>query len=441
MKNREFDTDQSLVRRDGSLAFSPPGRAIADRRQSTEKGRIRKTLGMSGPFTDEFKNAVLDDHEGILERVHLERELKAAKRTMLALSKAPMHEPSQDLLHRMQSHPINRKIDCVLCPVWRHEHEIDRTAIAMGRYVFPLVSGELYLMTVIYEFAANLYELADKYEAAHRTTKDVVTQMTAKRRGVMMIGSFEPDLVSSDELKEKHKYRTMMKELGHQVPDTGGWVLTGHFFIRVPHQADLKELMDKKFPGKAWNRVQFDQVYSSGTLAGHVMKIIGYAAKMPKPLFDAPTRGEGRKPYDERMGAMSVAFGGPHFNGLGLDPDKFDLDAAIRQWALFVDGIGPDRTFFSIESSHAQKWYSASEMLLIRKIDYDMTSSGEHRIEMHRDVGPFDRSKRKKHLIGRTRAFRSRKLRHDPDWLRLTDVSNVDPESELFSFDHFTIKP
>ncbi|MEP1613936.1 MAG: hypothetical protein ABJL72_18695 [Roseobacter sp.] len=156
MKNRRFETNQSLVRKDGSLAFSPTGRAIADRRQSNETGRIQKVLGTTGPFTDEFKDAVLNDHEGILERVYLEKELKAAKRTMQALGNAPGHKPSQDLLRRMQSQPINRKIDCVLCPIWRHEHEIDRTAIAMGRYVFPLVNGELYLMTVIYDFATNL---------------------------------------------------------------------------------------------------------------------------------------------------------------------------------------------------------------------------------------------------------------------------------------------
>ena len=447
-KRSTYQPNRNLVRKNGKIAFSSKARAIADKRSATSTGRIDTVLGKGGPFSTSFKEAIKDDYADILERPHLEAELKAAKRIMQALERAPDRRDCRLLLNKMRSDPRTRKRNCVTCPIWKHEQQVDRVVTALNRYVFNAVFHELHLLSVVFSFSENLEELSESINQAKAALNNVVKEMTARRRGVVMLGSFEFDLVSKEQLTSKQSLSEMTAAFGKTPPDAGGWVLTGHFFVRVPHHHDLRALLKQVFPtqqtrgskGK-WNRIRFDKISKNKELTAALVDVLGYAAKYPAPLFKTKTKGREKYRADRKAQELMGAFFGGGFNESDADVDAFNVDAAIRQWALFVDSLGEDSNYYSVESAHAQKWYSESEMAFIRDTDYDMTSDGQHRIEIHRDTGPFNTFNVQQHLKGKTRRLMSRKLRYDEDWVRDTDMSGYVIGRTPVSFDRWIIKP
>jgi hypothetical protein len=108
--------------------------------------------------------------------------------------------------------------------------------------------------------------------------------------------------------------------------------------------------------------------------------------------------------------------------------------------------------YYSIESAHAQKWYSESEMNYIRMIDADLRadgdirqddgmSDGSHRYEVHRDHGPLPPFEVPPHLKGRVRELRSRPLTFDTEWESMTNCYGIDPDTHYHDFDQWTVKP
>lgn len=147
MSKRKYQTDQSTIRNDGKISFSPQGRAIANRRTAASlQSRIQKRLGTDDVFSDEFKAAFDRDteYEQILERVNLEAELDAARKTITALRKYPNDRVAQRILSELAAKPTLRKKGCPLCPIWRHERETYLILAARSRYVFPRVTEQLY---------------------------------------------------------------------------------------------------------------------------------------------------------------------------------------------------------------------------------------------------------------------------------------------------------
>jgi hypothetical protein len=440
MTGRKYDTDQNLIRKDGIEAWSPVGRALADARLTSAGGRVKKLIGKNPPFSKPFIKALEDDHDWIQERTHIVSELRAAKRIMNALQKVPNDRKAQEILQKMQADPTKRDEDCFTCPFWRNYRELSMMDAARKRYVFPRVRSELYLVTIIFSFAENLMELSDAYQDAHRTLKEVVAELSNKRRGVMITGSFEPDLVSADALTNNPSKAAMMRQLGRSIPDSGGWILTGHFIVRVPHDDVLRNALRSRFMGTGWSPVEFDTISGNGRLEAHLLAILGYAGKYPKPLFDVSTRGPERREADARMNAMRAAFSGPNLDIDSMDDDSFNIEAAIVQWAKFIDGMDEKTIYYSVESVHAQKWYSDSELAWIRLTDFDMYSDGKHRIEMHRDTGPFSERQRDPKLKGRFKSLRSRPLVRDTEWEKMTDCSGADPMFFTHDFRKWMLK-
>jgi hypothetical protein len=108
--------------------------------------------------------------------------------------------------------------------------------------------------------------------------------------------------------------------------------------------------------------------------------------------------------------------------------------------------------YYSVESAHAQKWYSESEMDYIRVTDDDMRTDndmrgedgmldGNHMIEVHRDHGPLPPHKQLPHLQGRVCELRSRLLTYDAEWESMTDCSGIDSKTEYHDFDKWMVKP
>lgn len=423
-------TIEQLDRRDGRIAFSSGGRRLSEVRRDAAKSRIGKILGKDGPFSIAFKAAVLRDHDQILERTFLEKELSGAKRILNALSKAKAGSASSKLLNRLNADPTKTKHNNILCPIWRHVNAMDLTAAAMSRYLFPEKSEEIYFVTAIFNFAENLFELEDQLMVAQGTIQTVVKRMTKQRRGVVIAGCFEPDLRTFGELtRQNSDLARFLTELGRTAPDTGGWVLSGHFIVRVPHHQDLRQFLQDALPSKGWTRVQFKQIRDDETLAHQMMYLLGYAAKYPKPLFDPPTRGKGKLIADKMCLAMNAAFMGPSFTKFDKD-HAFGVEEAISQWALFVDRMGPNNMYVSIENAHAQKWFSQSEWNYIREIDADLRSDGQHLIELLRDRELTNARKKIDTRNGQLRRLRSRPLKFDHEWLLSTDLEGVDPYTQ-----------
>lgn len=446
------------MRRDGKMAFSSQGRAIAMKRIGAVKlSRIQKKIGTDNTFSKAFKAAFDPDteYEQILERINLETELDAARKTITALRKYPDDPDARRILKELAAKPTLRKKDCPLCPIWRHEREAHLTLAARVRYAFPRVVGELYLVTIVFDFAENLEQLEEAMRDAHKGMQSAVAHMGRKRHGVVMAGALEFDLKTYEDLTTEPKSISLLRQLGVTATDAGGWTLTGHFFTRVPHDEVLRDRLRKDYPSSdpKWHRVQFKQVQKDKDLLEHLSKILSYAGKVPKPLFDPPTRdtkGGDRKAADELMRRMSMAFYGSTMNTY-LDQSVIDLNAAIAQWAKFVDHVGARLMYYSIESAHAQKWYSESEMEYIRKNDMDLTdhedlrgdgiSDGQHKIELHRDHGLLPPYEVPSHLKGKLREFRSRPLTYDAEWESMTDCSGIDPDVHYHDFDKWTLKP
>jgi len=363
MAKKRFQTDTSTVRQDGKIAFHPQGRAVAERRINAKVlGRVTKILGKNDDFTDEFKSAFAFETEyaQILDRVHLVKELESAKKVQAALRARPEDPECARILEQMRGKPTRRKRDCPLCPIWRHERETSLTLAAMSRYVFPRVAGELYLLTVAYDFAENLEQLEQALIAANKSMQRMVAHMGRKRCGVVMIGAYEFDLYSNAQLVSQHKSEALLAQLDIDAPEAGGWTLTGHFFVRVPHQDIMQDWLRNEYPSSRsnWDRVRFDRIRDNEELAGHVSRILSYGGKAPKALFSTPTRktrDDGLAKANELMRQMSSAFYGDMLNS-DMDQEAFDLTAAIVQWAKFIDRVGARQMYYSIESSHAQKW-------------------------------------------------------------------------------------
>ena len=459
MKKQKFVINTTTVRSDGKLAFSPQGRAVADRRIDAQKlSRIQKKLGTDDTFSDEFRAAFnpKTEYGQILERVQLESELDAARKTITALRRYPDDPDCQRILDGMWAKPIARKKDFPLCPIWRHERETRLIFAAQSRYVFPRVTEELYLVTIIFDFAENLDQLEEAMVVAHKGMQGAVAHMGRKRHGVMMAGTLEFDLKTFEDLTTEPKSISLLRELGMTATDAGGWTLTGHFFTRVPHREVLEDWLRKTYPSSTpnWHRVRFDQVKQNKKLLDHLSKILSYVNKMPMALFKPPTRktkGGERETADELMRRMSAAFYGATMN-THLDRSVIDLNAAIVQWAKFVDRVGPKLLYYSVESSHAQKWYSESEMNYIRKTDADMTTDedrrgddgmkdGEHKVELHRDHGLLPPFELQPHLKGEVRELRSRPLTYDAEWDSMTDCLGINPDTHYHDFDRWTVKP
>lgn len=448
MAKKRFITNQTTNRKNGTTAFSAQGRAIADRRVGAEKlGRIAKKLGTDDTFSNEFKAAFQPEteYEQILERIHLEQELDAARKTITALKSMPGDPECTRIIDEMRAKPTRRRKDCPLCPIWRHERETHLTLAAISRYVFTRVLEQLYLVTIVFDFAENLFLLEDQVISANKSLNEMAAFMGRKGHGVVMVGSFEFDLCNHTELTQQHKHKALLSELGVEAPGSGGWVLTGHFFTRVPHDEILRSWFKARYPSsdKTWLRVRFDPIRKDKDLAESVMRTLSYADKVPTPLFKVPTRAtkDGkRKKADELMHRMSAAFNGPSL-GPKISPSDFDVNAAIVQWAKFVDRMGAKNIYFSVESAHAQKWLSESEMDYLRMTDEDLLGSGRHKYEILRDQEFYPPFRVKEHLKGRKRNLRSRPLSYDGEWVSMTDCSGINPDTHYHDFDKWTVKP
>ena len=447
MGKQKYRNSPSVERLNGTQAMNATGRALADKRSTaTAESRIQRKLGTDDTFTPEFKQAFDPgtEHLGILERVYLLKELDAARKIITAIKKHPADAEAQNILKKMQSIPTNRTRPCVHCPIWRHEHELRMIAAAMSRYVFPRVAEQLYLVTIVFDFSENLHQLEDAIQSAHDGLKAAVTHMTRHRYGVMMTGALEPDLKSFNDLITEPKSISMMRDFGIAPTEAGGWTLTGHFFVRVPHVDELADKLRQLYPCSSdWIRVQFKKIQKDRDLLDHLIKILGYAGKSPQPLFAPPTRDtkkKSRKKANELMRRMSSAFQGAQLP-TSIDSDSFDLDAAIVQWVKFTDRMGAGRMYYSVESAHAQKWYSESETAYVRMTDIDLKGDGQHLIEVHRDCGPFSPNQVMPHLKGQVRSFRSRPLKYDADWIKMTNCEGINPDRHYHDFDEWTLRP
>lgn len=406
--------------------FSSRANAIAHNRSTAVNGKIDQRLGKLGPFTADFKEVVKSNYIGIYENPYLDRELKGAKMILRALQKAPKNPAAQALFQKMTEYPVERKEPCLLCPIWRHEYAT-RTMVALAmRYFFEAVRPELVFNTTVYGFASDLFELEALIEQTQEEMDSVISSMNNKRMGVVITGAFEPDLRSKEYIDGNSLLSTISKEQGWVVPDTGGWVLSGHFLIRAPHHDSLEEFMRQMWPSKSGRRVEFKPLYKDRSIEASILALMQYVFKYTGTLFD--TQGE----MNTETGAARTfrkiqnAFYGPTVDKYDPVEKGFVRETALRQWALFIDRIGPEKLAYSIESVHAQKWYSESEMEYFKRAGDDMMVHGWLKIEIHRDTGPFSKTidPKKRHMVPHRK---TRTLQVDHDWIEKTDLTGADP--------------
>ena len=181
------------------------------------------------------------------------------------------------------------------------------------------------------------------------------------------------------------------------------------------------------FPYSGWRRVEIDRLRKTKLLLDNLLDMASYLLKYPKEIFRKGTsKGIGRAEHDRLLRQMRASFIGPTMPVQGY-AKEFDQDAAIRQWALFTDRMGPMRMSYSVENAYAQKWLSRSEtQWVIHREEYEWLH-GYQRTEVHRDVGPVD-TVVPSHLRQFVPRRRTRALRYDEDWLSKTDLSALDPD-------------
>lgn len=400
-------------------------------------------LGPKSVFSPALKKLVKGDHEGILERFYLKSELEGARDVIRAMSAPDAGPLAADLLGRLQAYPAGREEDCILCPIWRHEHQLSVTNMLLQRYMFKEVDEEFYYITIVFDHADDLFQLESNIKAAHKSLKRVISKMSAKRRGVVMVGAFEPDLRSAFDYQRTFKlYQRKINlaeatvDQGWIVNDTGGWVLSGHFLVRVPHVEDLQGLLEDEFPCQGWMRAHIKPVERDSQLAAIIMAMLSYPTKYPKPFFDVPTRGKKLDRANRRLNKVKNIFLGPSMSGhYGYGPD-FNVHDARRQWALFVDRMGISNMYYAVESVHAQKWQSRSEMQHLIRYGTPEEVHGYFRREIHRDTGPHSRYLIDPLIKKFTKSRKTRPLQLDPDWQEKTDLDGYDPEKHVIPRHH-----
>lgn len=409
-------------------AFSPRGNAIHWLRINAKDGKVERALGKRGPFTDEFKNLIRSDYEEILETPYLIKELLGAKKILKALARRPSYPEFERLFQKISSYVPSTLQPCMLSPIWRHENCI-HVLTALGlRYIYPEVKNETFFVTIIYGYAHNLDSLGLLVDQFRRDLNTFVKKNTTRKRGLVLAGAFEPDLRSYDELtNSKSVLAKMSVEQGWSINDHGGWVLSGHFVGRGYYHDELKNQLAEVFPSQGRQRVRFDLLTTQKDLYQSIMDLIGYFCKFSGPMFAS---GKNKKAATRLLREVQSAFVGPNLKSPKAFAADFDQDAAVRQWALFIDDMGPDRLFYTVENVHAQKWYSRTEVEFLKQVasmtgDYSNVPGAEQ-IELHRDREPFQKTidPRIKHLVPRRI---TRPLRHDPDWYQLTDMSQTTP--------------
>lgn len=334
--------------------------ALQKCRLKAKDGRIERLVSRGGQCPPKMQSAVLGNFLGILGRKYLTRELASFKRMTNALNKYKDQAGVAELITSLSADPLQRSLDCVLCPVWKHERTMRIEATLASRYVFEEVREECCFITVIFDFAANLDQLEQCVIDSERSMNKLIARMTQAKTGIVVAGAFEPDLRSAEDFSNKRDLARLASDLKWSVPDAGGWVLSGHFFVRAPRQDTLKKCLAEIFGNSV--RVEIKRLFEHKGIEESLSDILNYATKANHFLLGAPQHTREKGLSDKTVSSLSAAFFGPELHEGSVDPSSFDVNQAIVQWALFIHRLGPKKLFFCKESGRARKWLSKAEL-------------------------------------------------------------------------------
>ncbi len=413
--------------------------ALMGQRLKATKGRIQKHLGPKSPFSPALKKLLRDNHDGILAGTYLGHELRGYTRILKALGQRPNDFEVKELLGKLNTDPLKRREPAILCPIWRHAHYTKLAYIAFTRYMFPAVFEQCFFMTVIMDYAPNLETLEDRLPEYQAKIDDIERRMSAGSKGLMLFGTLEPDLRSHRQIMFGSDLSVARKDLGWDVESHGGWVTSGHIVGRAVQLDEFRSIVDEVFPHTGWKRVRLETFRRTGTkdkenkrvILDNILDTACYLLKRPEWLTKkGVTRKPGNADHEKMLRGLRSAFHGstlPYRDFVSA----FDFNAAIRQWAVFVDRMGPDRICYSVENAYAQKWYSESETQLLFDRGEFHYLHGHTRVEVHRDAEPFDEDSPEFGVIltGRKQKKTIRKrraLRFDEGWLNATDVTEAE---------------
>lgn len=410
--------------------LSNRGKAILGKRMGTTRGRIDKLFGPRSPIGPLVQKAIKSNHEDILANTHLGSELRGYARILRALDQRRHEFGIAELLRQLNADPKFRSSPSILCPIWRHECYLETVYTLLLRYMFEAVWDQCFFVTIIFGYSPNLAVLEDDLDIYRAQVDQVVRRMSKGRRGVVMTGVFEPDLRGPRQFRHSRDLPKATRDLGWKVEPHGGWVTSGHFTGRAVQIEEFRKIVHEEFPDNGWPRVRFEIIRDNKALLDNLLSILEYLRKHPDWLAKkGVTKGPGKAEHDRLMRAYQSSFHGPqHQAKIAGD---FDLNAAIRQWALFMERMGPNRLFYSVENGYAQKWLSESETDLASQQEEFEWLHGHTRIEVHRDTWPIMNETSSTSRIRPPRR-RSRKLQYDEEWVEQTDVSSVDPRSSFY---------
>ena len=405
-------------------SISKRANAVLMKRTTASRGRIEKVLGKRGVFGELLCKAVRQNHESILANPFLEKDLKAYKRIIQALERRSDDAEIADLLTRLRAEPRYRNKPSMLCPIWRHEQYLEAAYTALTRYIFDAVFPQCFFATVVFDYAPNLFAVEESLLLFRQKLDTAERIMSKSQRGLMMFGSFEPDLRSARQIIDGDDTAKAIRQLDWSVQDHGGWVTSAHLVGRAVQLQEFEATLHNTFPSDGWARVKVSRLDQDKAVLDSILDISSYLLKYPKRIFKSDTtKGEGRRAHDKAMRKLQASFIGqsmPELNSSG----EFNHEAAIRQWALFTDRMGPANLRYSVENAYAQKWLSASETAWFARNEQFDWLHGYSEIEVHRD------SDRARQSLARTRDPKpkrriKRSLRYDEEWIEKTDWSSM----------------
>ena len=333
------------------LPLSDNHHAVFDKRVDASDGQLQRAMNKRGPITNAFRDAVYSNHEGFLETIYAAKEVMAFKRVLKALTADPSDPCAAELLNRLQWDDIKDRTDSPVCPLARHTKSLELQLAAMD-FVFPCVIGELALVTIVHDYAPHLIALEDTVTEALGMLKVVRQTMSKEKRGYLEFGAFEPDLKSADDILEGKSLGLAAQQLGWEVGDGGGYVLSSHRIVRVVDLNRYRKLLRKVFPAKAWDRVQVKSLKRNKDLWQSVYDVLRYITKW-SPHVEAI-----RKVTCPKV--IRTVF-------LGPTTDRrirkvYDSDFSIRQYALFLDRMGFNNLLINHVNSFAHRWCGEEEL-------------------------------------------------------------------------------
>lgn len=329
------------------------GEQLIKNREAAKDGRLDRELRARTVVPAAYADAIWANPDNILGMPHLVHDVKGLKKVLKALKKTADVMPEAAALYDKLTLAIpGEEFTSPLCSIARHRR---RRMMHRGLepFVFGAVHSQVRLETIVHGFSPTLDGTLVIIEEARADFRKVQRVMRNSQAGYLEVGAFEPDIRHSDAFQgEMPTLTRLAPQLGWDVPDAGGYVVSSHRLVRVARPWVYAEAVGRQFPG--YRRIKSQRLDRDRSLAKNLELIFDYLWKLD-PHINAILE----LPYRDSRRMMQSIFDGPLVSG--KTSPGYVYDTMLTQWALFLDSTGFAPFEINYINGFARNWHSEEE--------------------------------------------------------------------------------